>query len=92
VTPVLGWWRVPSPVGVVDPGEVESVVRVPLDELLDPTNRCSVRHPSGFVGPGFAVRGMLVWGFTAGLLSRLLALAGLERPWDETVMRDLDAW
>ena len=92
VTPVLGWWRAPSPVGVVDPGEVESVVRVPLDELLDPANRCSVRHPSGFVGPGFAVRGMLVWGFTAGLLSRLLALAGLERPWDETVMRDLDAW
>jgi len=92
VTPVLGWWRTSSPVGVVDPGEVESVVRVPLDELLDPLNRCSVRHPSGYVGPGFAVRGMLVWGFTAGLLSRLLALAGLERPWDETVMRDLDVW
>ena len=92
VTPVLGWWRATSPVGVVDPGEVESVVRVPLSELLDPANRCSVRHPSGFVGPGFAVRGMLVWGFTAGLLSRLLALSGLEAPWDETVMRDLDAW
>ena len=24
VTPVLGWWHAPSPVGVVDPGEVES--------------------------------------------------------------------
>jgi 8-oxo-dGTP pyrophosphatase MutT (NUDIX family) len=92
VTPVLGWWRASSPVGVVDPGEVQSVVRVTLDELLDPANRCSVRHPSGFVGPGFAVRGLLVWGFTAGLLARLLALAGMERPWDETVMRDLDAW
>jgi 8-oxo-dGTP pyrophosphatase MutT (NUDIX family) len=92
VTPVLGWWREPSPVGVVDPGEVESVTRVPLDELLDPANRCSVRHPSGFVGPGFDVRGMLVWGFTAGLLSRLLALAGFERPWDATVMRDLEQW
>jgi hypothetical protein len=79
-------------VGVVDAGEVESVVRVPLDELLDPAHRCSVRHPSGFIGPGFDVRGMLVWGFTAGLLSRLLALSGFERPWDETVMRDLDAW
>lgn len=92
VTPVVGWWRAPSPVGVVDPGEVESVARVPLSELLDPANRCSVRHPSGFTGPGFAVRGMLVWGFTAGLLSRLLALSGLERPWDENLVRDLEQW
>ena len=89
VTPVLGWWREESPVGVVDPGEVESVVRVPLAELLDPANRVSVSHPSGFVGPAFAVRGLLVWGFTAGLLSRLLALAGLERPWDASVTRPL---
>jgi len=89
VTPVLGWWREESPVGVVDPGEVESVVRVPLDELLDPANRVSVSHPSGFVGPAFAVRGLLVWGFTAGLLSRLLAIAGLERPWDPSVVRPL---
>jgi 8-oxo-dGTP pyrophosphatase MutT (NUDIX family) len=89
VTPVLGWWREESPVGVVDPGEVESVVRVPLAELLDPANRVSVSHPSGFVGPAFDVRGLLVWGFTAGLLSRLLAIAGLERPWDTSVVRPL---
>ena len=89
VTPVLGWWRVESPVGVVDPGEVESVVRVPLAELLDPANRVSVGHPSGFVGPAFDVRGLLVWGFTAGLLSRLFALSGWERPWDATVVRPL---
>ncbi len=93
VTPVLGWWREPSPVGVVDSGEVAAVVRVPLDELLDPARRVSVRHPSGFVGPAFDVRGLLVWGFTAGLLSRLFALAGWERPWDETVLRDLpEGW
>jgi 8-oxo-dGTP pyrophosphatase MutT (NUDIX family) len=89
VTPVLGWWRVESPVGVVDPGEVESVVRVPLAELLDPANRVSVGHPSGFVGPAFDVRGLLVWGFTAGLLSRLFALSGWERPWDASVVRPL---
>lgn len=89
VTPVLGWWRAPSPVGVVDPGEVESVVRVPLAELLDPANRLSVQHPSGFVGPAFAVRGLLVWGFTAGLMSRLFALCGWERPWDASVTRPL---
>jgi len=89
VTPVLGWWREESPVGVVDAGEVESVVRVPLAELLDPANRVSVSHPSGFVGPAFEVRGLLVWGFTAGLLSRLLAIAGLELPWDTSVVRPL---
>jgi 8-oxo-dGTP pyrophosphatase MutT (NUDIX family) len=89
VTPVLGWWREQSPVGVVDPGEIAAVLRVPLAELLDPANRVSVSHPSGFVGPAFAVRGLLVWGFTAGLLSRLLALAGLERPWDASVTRPL---
>ncbi len=89
VTPVLGWWHSSSPVGVVDAGEIESVVRVPLSELLDPANRVSVSHPSGFVGPAFDVRGLLVWGFTAGLLSRLFALVGWERPWDAAVLRDL---
>ena len=64
-------------------------MRVPLAELLDPANRVCVSHPSGFVGPAFEVRGLLVWGFTAGLLSRLLAIAGLERPWDTSVVRPL---
>lgn len=93
VTPVLGWWHAPTEVGVVDPGEVESVVRVPLAELLDPANRVSVRHPSGFTGPGFDVRGLLVWGFTAGLLSRLFTLVGWERPWDEGRIADVpETW
>ena len=91
VTPVVAWWREPSAVGVVDPGEVERVVRVPVAELVDPANRVSVRHSSGFVGPAFAVRGLLVWGFTAGLLSRMFALAGWERPWDASVVRELEA-
>lgn len=89
VTPVLGWWRQPSVVGVVDPVEVASVHRVPLAALLDPANRCSMRHPSGLVGPTFAVCGLVVWGFTAGLLSRLFAYVGWERPWDSTQVRDL---
>ena len=82
VTPVLGWWRVPSAVFVRDPGEVAAVHRVPLAELLDPAHRLRVTHPSGYTGPAFRVRGMLVWGFTAGLIDRLLRLAGWERPWD----------
>ncbi|MDT7571128.1 MAG: hypothetical protein QOE05_1302 [Actinomycetota bacterium] len=82
VTPVLGWWRTPSPVSVVDPREVASVHRVPLRELLDPANRLQVTHPSGYVGAAFRVSGLLVWGFTAGLLDRLMTLAGWEQPWD----------
>jgi hypothetical protein len=51
-----------------------------------------VRHPSGYVGPAFDVRGLLVWGFTAGLLSRLFALVGWEIPWDVDDVRDLGHW
>lgn len=89
VTPVVAWWRRPSPVAVVDPAEVASVHRIPLGELLDPAHRGQVRHPAGYVGPAFHVRGLLVWGFTAMLLSGLLASAGLERPWDTGRVDDL---
>lgn len=91
VTPVVGWWREPGEVAVGDPAEVARVARVPLDALLDPANRWTVRHPSGFVGPAFTVDGLFVWGFTAGLLSRLLAVAGLERPWDVERVHPLPA-
>lgn len=92
VTPVLAWWRDPSPVSVVDPVEVASVHRVPLAELLDPANRYRVSHPSGWLGPAFDVAGLLVWGFTAGLLDRLMRLAGWEQPWDAADVRELPAW
>jgi 8-oxo-dGTP pyrophosphatase MutT (NUDIX family) len=81
VTPVVAWWRQPSPVRVVDAAEVARVVRVPVADLADPAHRVRVRHPSGRTGPGFEVAGMLVWGFTAGLIARLLVLGGWERPW-----------
>jgi 8-oxo-dGTP pyrophosphatase MutT (NUDIX family) len=89
VTPVVAWWARPSPVSVVDASEVASVHRVPLDELLDPAARLQVRHSSGFVGPAFSVRGLLVWGFTALVLSRLLSLAGMDVPWDTGRVEDL---
>jgi 8-oxo-dGTP pyrophosphatase MutT (NUDIX family) len=82
VTPVLAWWHAPSPVGVQDPAEVARVVRVPVPELVDPTNRFRARHPSGFTAPAFRARGLFVWGFTAVLLHRLLQLTGWERPWN----------
>lgn len=91
VTPVLAWWARPSNISVVDRSEVASVLRAPLSELTDPARRFTVQHPSGFVGPAFDVDGLLVWGFTAGLISKVLELAGLERSWDRGDHRPLPA-
>jgi 8-oxo-dGTP pyrophosphatase MutT (NUDIX family) len=90
VHPVVAWWREPHPVRVVDEGEVAAVARVPLAELTDPANRFRVVHPSGFTGPAFEVQGLVVWGFTAGLLAGILSLAGWDKPWDDSRTRELD--
>ena len=90
VHPVVAHWRAPHDVDVVDAAEVAAVARVPIAELVDPASRLRVTHPSGWIGPAFEVRGLLVWGFTAGLLDRLLALGGWERPWDTSRRRPLD--
>ena len=66
-----------------------AVERVSVCELADPAARLMVRGPGGFVSPAFRVRGMLIWGFTAVLVDRLLALGGWERPWDVTRIVDL---
>ncbi|WP_030163463.1 NUDIX hydrolase [Spirillospora albida] len=90
VTPVAGWWREPSEIAPGHPGEVAMVARVPIAELVDPANRMTVRHPSGVrMGPAFAVRDMLVWGFTAALLAEVLIAGGWERPWDAERVEDL---
>jgi 8-oxo-dGTP pyrophosphatase MutT (NUDIX family) len=89
VVPVVGWWDDPRDVTTGDPREVARVARVPLEHLVDPANRFRVRHPSGYVGPAFGVAGMVVWGFTAGLLDSVLRAAGLDRPWDDRDVRPL---
>jgi 8-oxo-dGTP pyrophosphatase MutT (NUDIX family) len=81
VTPVLAYWRRPVPVRAVDPAEVARAERVAVADLVDPQNRVTVVHPSGYRGPGFQVADMLVWGFTAMLLDRLLEIAGWAAPW-----------
>ena len=93
VTPVLGWWREPAPgsLWAKDPREVARVVQPSVSWLTDPRHRFMVRHPSGFVGPAWDVDGLLVWGFTAGLLDRILDLAGVAPEWDRSVVRDLPA-
>jgi 8-oxo-dGTP pyrophosphatase MutT (NUDIX family) len=95
VTPVLAWWHAPHPVHPREPAEVSRVARLPVPELVDPANRLQIRHPSGYVGPAFQVAGMLVWGFTAGVLATLLELAGWARPWPRDRVADLpraSAW
>jgi 8-oxo-dGTP pyrophosphatase MutT (NUDIX family) len=91
VTPVLAWWHAPHPVHPRDTAEVARVERLPVPELCDPANRLRVRHPSGYVGPAFQVSGMLVWGFTGGVLARVLELGGWAGPWDEQRVADLPA-
>jgi 8-oxo-dGTP pyrophosphatase MutT (NUDIX family) len=89
VVPVVAWWDDPRDVSVGDPREVARVARVPLADLADPANRFRVAHPSGYIGPAFAVADMLVWGFTAGLLDAIIEAAGLTQPWDTRDVRPL---
>jgi 8-oxo-dGTP pyrophosphatase MutT (NUDIX family) len=89
VVPVLAWWREPSAVAAVDPDEVAAVARVPIAALVDPANRFRVRHPSGHIGAAFEVDDLLVWGFTAGLLDKLLDVAGWASPWNSEDIRAL---
>ena len=89
VTPVLAWWRRPGPVEPGDLMEITSVARVPVADLADPANRLTARYPSGQAGPAFRVGGMLVWGFTAMIVDRLLAIGGWEQPWDAETAEDL---
>lgn len=88
VTPVVGWWARQTPVAVVDYGESAQVFRVPVRDLLDPANRVTTtlkRGGNSYRGPAFTVNGVVVWGFTAGILSHLFDELGWTVPWDESV-------
>lgn len=89
VHPVIGWWRRPSPVHVVDERESSDVFRVPVADLLDTDRRGTVivrRGSESWRGPGFVVPHAtgehVVWGFTAMLLDRLFDRLGWTEPWD----------
>lgn len=89
VTPVLAWWHSPVPVAPGDPAEIAAVIRVPVAQLADPANRLTLASPSGHLGPAFRVCGLVVWGFTALILDRLVALGGWEQPWDSAATTTL---
>ena len=98
VTPVLGYWRgeahVAGHVGIASPDEVHAIHHVTIAELMDPEHRVSVRHPSGWVGPAFLIgddKDVILWGFTAGIISRLFDHLGWTTTWDQARVRDLPA-
>jgi 8-oxo-dGTP pyrophosphatase MutT (NUDIX family) len=93
VTPVIAHWERPCAVWPVDLAETAAVARIPISHLTDPANRLQIRHPSGITTPAYLAPGMLVWGFTGGLLTELLRYGGWDRPWDMDNVHDLDeAW
>jgi 8-oxo-dGTP pyrophosphatase MutT (NUDIX family) len=96
VTPILGWWARPTEVSVVSQAEVHAIHHVPLSELVDPTHRVTVRMPrGGYLSPGFLIgpdHDVILWGFTGGIIARLLDYLDWSVPWDESRVRDLPAY
>jgi len=91
VLPVVGLWDGRSPLRP-NPAEVDGVLRPTLRQLADPANHGSMplRRLVGEAGlrgriaelasPVFWVDGIVVWGFTAGLLAAFLRSLGLDAP------------
>jgi len=96
VTPVLGWWHEPTEVSVVSRAEVHAIHHVPLAELVDPAHRVTVQMPMGdYRSPGFLIgpdHDVILWGFTGGIIARLLDFLGWSVPWDESRVRELPSY
>ena len=86
VTPVPAWWSRPSEVAAVDHAETVETFRVPVADLVDPSNRAMTEHRfegEVYRSPAFAVDGRVVWGFTAIVLSRMFEELGWAVEWDD---------
>lgn len=90
VTPIVGWWESPHDISQVDVNEVAGVHRIPIKDLVDPNNRVTVKTRSGFLGPAFKVNEIVIWGFTGGLVSALLEIAGIAKEWDKSIHHEID--
>jgi 8-oxo-dGTP pyrophosphatase MutT (NUDIX family) len=90
---VLGLWDGTGPL-VPSPREVDGILRptllrladpanhatLPLAELVGPERAAARQLPPEAFSPVFHVDGHIVWGFTAGVLSELLAALALPGP------------
>lgn len=92
VIPVLGYWKHRGEIYRASPDEVHAIHAESISHLMDPTSRIAVRHPSGWLGPGFLIgpeRDVILWGFTAGIVARFLDHLGWSQDWDRSNVRDL---
>ncbi|MYR08041.1 NUDIX domain-containing protein [Gordonia sp. SID5947] len=94
VIPVLAHWQRPGDVQVMDTAETSRVARVNLRALLAPESRFQVQRnvlgARAYRGPAFMVDGLLVWGFTGGLIAAISEVSGWDVPWDKEDVRPLD--
>lgn len=90
VSTVLAHWQRPSQLAVVNEAETTAVMSVPVSHLLDPAHRFMVGHPTGWTGPAFSYNGLVIWGFTAGILCGLFRGGGWEIPWDTKKVHDVE--
>ncbi len=93
VVPVLAYSEDPGPVTAVDPGETAIVARVPVRAFINPENRLMVYRDARsrrWAMPAFRLNQMLVWGFTAQVISAMLDVAGWAQPWDTSEVYGLD--
>jgi 8-oxo-dGTP pyrophosphatase MutT (NUDIX family) len=86
VLSVVAWWAKEKPLRVVDENEVDTILRWRISELADPANRYTATY-LGYAGPAWIFGDWFLWGFTAGLVDRLLRLGGWHQDWDETRTR-----
>lgn len=91
VTPVIGWWKDPSRVAVVDSAESSRVFRVPVRDLIDPSSRHYATVTRGrltYKSPAFDIvestGRVTIWGFTGVVLDRVLHELGWDQEWDRT--------
>ena len=91
VTPVIGYWRQPGQVQVMDQRESYSVYRVAIADLVAPANRGTFARPDLKIStPAFDVGVLKVWGFTAGILDFALDHLGWANEWDKTAPIAID--
>lgn len=92
VIPVLGYWSRKGTIYPASPDEVHAIHAEAISDLLDPQHRIAVKHPSGWLGPGFLIgpeHDVILWGFTAGIVARFLDHLGWGSDWDRGNVREL---